>query len=1576
MSVLNTLSSNAVDTLDVKVELADQDWSTVPSTPAFLPRKKAKVSDFVMNVIKESDEIISKALSLAAQSKESGGTNIDDTGLEGISKASNPASSIEEKLRSQKATVVPNSVSSTKAPISKQKNSSNSTLVGSDKSRVMPNVSAKHTVLTPPQTYSIKKTPKLSDKSKKKRAKLIARGIPEKIATALCVMTLPDLLKRIPSLRADFPNTVIPEESQIMKQSGDKPNPDTPLRVGIQNSEPMSKEQMAKVHRHLILAIAEQQKDGSGPEFVEFKHMDGWILVTCADKRSQDWLVSEVKYLEPWPDANLSIMAERKLPKLDVAKVLAFIPESEATSVQEALELLRAQNKGLNTEQWTVVEEKLETGKSWTVKFNIDEESLNTLKTLECQAAIGFTKMNFKIVPLVKTEKPETNEKSSKPETNQKSSKPATNQKSAKPETNQKSSKPATNQKSAKPETNQKSSKKESISTKKPLIQEAKDKHIRRSNINSQPPVVKSSKTVIIPQTQKSTQCAEKPPSIGFIKNMVHDARLRIEEIKQKQLSDRRFRWGRWDEPPSLSERNMPQNTAQPSAAPQVFNAPATVALGRNPTGGITVIQQNFPTLPTPVTVPQTTGRNPNLVHRMEIPGFGAPNANTLGGMGTGITITVPQQNNFGGNPNMAHRMELPRFGVPNASTQGCVVAGGTPLQNSFTAGSGIGTNLSTIAAQAPGRNLTMMPPNTVIPGHGVPNAATLAGSRMGGVAPQQNVYSAPPSQMQEMDYFLGPGGGSQFVQKQMMGQNSVNYSNVPMGQNMNGVGDAAYQQNLAHAAMYPYANASYYMNCYQDPQAAKSMPNQNSNQQGPVAQLPSNSRPDRSKDSRQRTDISDEGYKSWIIEETKRFLTNDHSSMTSAMPGTPPPPRFPPTPSPPPPPIIGNYSDQDSDEDMHSRSYLTRQSPQDDYASYRRSYDSESPPRSRRESPQADSDWDMEDYESYKRSQHIREGEEDQIRRSGREFRSPDGRNSYRLRDIEGSYEISQSSGMEMSDREIVSRPDRRSPLPMRNCRPRNIEDTEINEKSWDSTGERDVDRFLRNPLQTMKEKATPPINEYRSQHVDYSETNERSLSREERDLDMSQNAYRKSEKYERNRSSFQERDDLDRALRPGKISPQPMKDYRPRNLEDSENNEKSQSNRSERDPDISSIMYGRPDRNPLQTMKEKATPPIRNYRSRNTDYSETDEKSLSEEERDMVISQMEYRKSETFERNRSSFQERDDFDRALRPGKILPQPMKDYRPQNIEDSQTNEKNSSIRIDKGLNIPLMAYGTFSRPDRTIKENATQPMVEKAPPTKDFRPWHIEGPETNEKSPIIREERVLEGSLRPDRFSQPYYVLKTTEDIKNNDRRKEGNDLDKSSRPDRRSPQPKDFRPRNIDKSKTSERSEREQTELNKTSDRKSPQSRIDNKPRNEGCQTSDRNRSSREKRDDLHRKSPPPRDRPRDSEDPRRREEKVRDRSPRPYRRSPPRIDRPGIESRRDGINDRGRPRPPLRNDFRRDVDAHSRFPDRQEGPGTRGIQRPRDRDGNMRDRRDRSPNSSRSNQRDLRRPDIRPRR
>lgn len=174
-------------------------------------------------------------------------------------------------------------------------------------------------------------------------------------------------------------------------------------RVGIRNYEPMTPEQMTLVNATISSTISRIGRSvgtkGSGPKFHGVQHKSGWLLITCEDRESQEWLINEVPRCKPWPEARLSVMEERELPSSMPGPWTAatFIPLTEAGSAEEAMDLIRYQNKGLYLEHWKIICERVNNKNHIFAIFSLDEHSAETLLHGDCRVYIGMKKILLKL---------------------------------------------------------------------------------------------------------------------------------------------------------------------------------------------------------------------------------------------------------------------------------------------------------------------------------------------------------------------------------------------------------------------------------------------------------------------------------------------------------------------------------------------------------------------------------------------------------------------------------------------------------------------------------------------------------------------------------------------------------------------------------------------------------------------------------------------------------------------------------------------------------------------------------------------------------------------------------------------------------------------------------------------------------------------------------------------------------------------------------------------------------------------------------------------------------------------------
>lgn len=177
--------------------------------------------------------------------------------------------------------------------------------------------------------------------------------------------------------------------SEVEKQV--KPKSKLISLVEIHNTKLLSDNEMKMIHDALLVEIAKGEA-GKGPRFCGFFHKKGFILILCENHDSQDWLVKAVEKIKPWPEAELSTKIKNR-----TLIASTFLPGKEADTVEKALKLLQIQNKGLNTEEWKVLNENEFQG-GRVVTFSIDRYSFEALKVSKFKALLGFRKIFFKIM--------------------------------------------------------------------------------------------------------------------------------------------------------------------------------------------------------------------------------------------------------------------------------------------------------------------------------------------------------------------------------------------------------------------------------------------------------------------------------------------------------------------------------------------------------------------------------------------------------------------------------------------------------------------------------------------------------------------------------------------------------------------------------------------------------------------------------------------------------------------------------------------------------------------------------------------------------------------------------------------------------------------------------------------------------------------------------------------------------------------------------------------------------------------------------------------------------------------------
>lgn len=154
----------------------------------------------------------------------------------------------------------------------------------------------------------------------------------------------------------------------------------------------MSSEQADLVKTALTDAFDDVAEGQQPPRFSGVNLRGGFLLASCADQATKDWLVRVVEKCVPWEGAKLSTCDAKDVPK--PVRTLVWIP-GPAQEPEKTLKCLRMQNPGLQTNTWTVVDTKPDP-KGQQLVLLMDEASWKRIEDLQCKPYLNLTRVLFK----------------------------------------------------------------------------------------------------------------------------------------------------------------------------------------------------------------------------------------------------------------------------------------------------------------------------------------------------------------------------------------------------------------------------------------------------------------------------------------------------------------------------------------------------------------------------------------------------------------------------------------------------------------------------------------------------------------------------------------------------------------------------------------------------------------------------------------------------------------------------------------------------------------------------------------------------------------------------------------------------------------------------------------------------------------------------------------------------------------------------------------------------------------------------------------------------------------------------
>ncbi|KAG5866236.1 hypothetical protein JTB14_027638 [Gonioctena quinquepunctata] len=177
------------------------------------------------------------------------------------------------------------------------------------------------------------------------------------------------------------------------------------IRVGIIHSEYptqlIDNEHLELLQKAIMEAVEKiPEKVDRQIRFLGCTHQPGWLVLTCADQESRNWLKATVETLEPWEGAALRIVEGAEMPKPHVC--VAYIPDlvgGKRTSPESVLNRLRRANRNLLTQEWKILScDESGSGHTWT--FSMDEGSVRALEQLDFKPYFNFGRVQFRLKAL------------------------------------------------------------------------------------------------------------------------------------------------------------------------------------------------------------------------------------------------------------------------------------------------------------------------------------------------------------------------------------------------------------------------------------------------------------------------------------------------------------------------------------------------------------------------------------------------------------------------------------------------------------------------------------------------------------------------------------------------------------------------------------------------------------------------------------------------------------------------------------------------------------------------------------------------------------------------------------------------------------------------------------------------------------------------------------------------------------------------------------------------------------------------------------------------------------------------
>uniref|UniRef100_T1HJ38 DUF4780 domain-containing protein n=1 Tax=Rhodnius prolixus TaxID=13249 RepID=T1HJ38_RHOPR len=151
----------------------------------------------------------------------------------------------------------------------------------------------------------------------------------------------------------------------------------------------LAPERLTAIQQAVLKEYDQIPKGSMQVRLAKCMYRPGFVLATCADQFSAEWLRDIVPKLRPWDGARLLPLLGDDIPRPETAVV--FIPDEHGSRVEADIVLKRLEvgNQKLCTDNWKVWGCKpVEGGQVWT--FSMDRASLDEMRRLKMSPFLGW----------------------------------------------------------------------------------------------------------------------------------------------------------------------------------------------------------------------------------------------------------------------------------------------------------------------------------------------------------------------------------------------------------------------------------------------------------------------------------------------------------------------------------------------------------------------------------------------------------------------------------------------------------------------------------------------------------------------------------------------------------------------------------------------------------------------------------------------------------------------------------------------------------------------------------------------------------------------------------------------------------------------------------------------------------------------------------------------------------------------------------------------------------------------------------------------------------------------------------